>query len=88
MASYTKSSQQTVHIKTDISELQSVTAGVPNGSVGGPLLNICIKNIANIIPGSTCAICVDDSSLVFTSHLFLKRTQMATHLSIHTIGAT
>lgn len=66
--SYLKYRQQVVVINNHTSNLQAISAGVPQGSILGPLLFcIYINDIVNIDASVKCVIYADDTTLLLTA---------------------
>ena len=69
---YLNNRKQCVTIANHISDIKSITSGVPQGSVLGPLLFlIYINDIADSL-SSICNLYADDTSLMFSSSNLLQ----------------
>lgn len=65
--SYLQFRCQTVAINTHLSEIKPITAGVPQGSILGPLLFILyVNDLVNIAPSIKFVIYADDTTLLLT----------------------
>ena len=71
LSSYLSNRSQYVKLNGDISNMERISFGVPQGSVLGPLLFlIYINDIPNILKYSTPIIFADDTYLMFSSKSF------------------
>lgn len=67
LQSYLSYRKQIVYLNNEHSEIKSVTSGVPQGSILGPLLfNIYLNDIININPIAKFIIYADDTSMFFS----------------------
>ena len=71
LSSYLSNRSQYVKLNGDISNMERISFGVPQGSVLGPLLFlIYINDIPNILKYSTPILFADDTYLMFSSKSF------------------
>ena len=71
LSSYLSNRSQYVKLNGDISNMERISFGVPQGSVLGPLLFlIYINDMPNILKYSIPIIFADDTNLIFSSNSF------------------